>query len=420
MDRIFFDGLSSYGLQTGNFNTLNIFINDSLFVDCGTGVSNWYGAGSFIVSNSFFSRSRVADMSIGNTSYFTARHNTSVGSATFFLAGAIGANPAQITLQNNTILDPTNIPVQLGDQGPLMLIDNVIRMQHPDLPAIQGVDDTTVSHSLFTFGNTFSTNISPNTQLGNPFQGPVNSYDDTVVDPGTIPDATVPTNVYVAANLHRTIFEIAPNASGVSIQSTIALAVASGSKGGVIHFPTGSYHLTNTLRVPSGSDLQLIGDDSHSTVLLWDGTGVGPVLDVEADVVSVRSLRLNSGSGQLVDGIRMSVADQPTTQIIVDQAQLQGGNSYSVNFDGLEHADAELFSTYTQGSVTGVNIVGGPYRAAKVGAIGATNFYSGSLQSVANATSFNVTSGGKFMVQDNWHDGGERAPETLSCQVAAQ
>ena len=55
------------------------------------------------------------------------------------------------------------------------------------------------------------------------------------------------------------------------------------------------------------------------------------------------------------------VADQPNTQVIVDQAELQYNSTYGVNFDGLEHATAELFSTYTNGTNTGVKVTGGRF-----------------------------------------------------------
>ncbi len=413
IERVFFDHVATFGVQTGNANVLNIFINDSLFMGCGTGVSNYGGAGSFIVTNSFFSGSIASDMSVGNTSYFTARHNTSVGSGAFFYAGPIGANPAQITIQNNTILDPVGIPLQLGDQGPLMVIDNVVRMKNQSLPAIQGFFDNTVTKSLFTFGNTFTTNIAPRSDGAPAFQGTIRSYDDAIVDPSQIADVAIPANVYVPPNLHRPIFDVPTNATGDAIQAQINAAAKGGSTNAVIHLPAGTYRLASTLTLPQGTELQLVGDDSDSTVLQWDGKTGGAALDLESDTVSVRDIRLNMGSGQVVDGIRIPVQDQPTTQVIVDQAQLQGGNAYSVNFDGVEHATTELFSAYTQGSATGVSVTGGPFRKSKLASLGVTNFYTGSLQSEGSATSFSVSLGGKFMVQDNWHDGGATSPRNF-------
>ena len=427
IERVFFDNLPVFGVQVGNFNVLNIFITDCLFLNNGTGVTNVPLAGSFIVSNSFFSHSIVADMSIGNTVYFTSRHNTSVGSNAFFVSGGIGANPAQITIQNNTVLDPVVIPFQLGNQGPLMLIDNVVRTRNPDLPAISAVADDTVSRSVFSFGNTYTTGLPPISGRNLPLDGVYTSYDDSIADVSSIPDVKIPSNVYVPPNRNRQIFEVAVNASDLDIQKQINLAVSSGTPSPVIHIPWGTYRIASTITVPAGSDLQIIGDDSHATALWWQGAANGPVLKVNSSTVAMRGFRVVQDAGPTVDGIRISVLDQPSTQVIVDQAQLQFGNAVSVRFEGIEHATAELHSTYVLGTVTGVDAIGGTFRAAHVGALGVTNYYSGSAQSTGNSTSFNVSLGGKLLIQDNWHDYGATSPRnfilsgsgTLTEQVGA-
>ena len=116
VERVFFKDLANGCILVKGFNTLNIFINDSLFSHCGTGVTDLLedGSGSYIVSNSYFDHSQVADMSIGNTGIFTGRHNLSVGSRQFFLAGEVYNNSSMVTLQNNTVLDPSDntIPIR--------------------------------------------------------------------------------------------------------------------------------------------------------------------------------------------------------------------------------------------------------------------------------------------------------------------
>jgi hypothetical protein len=115
----------------------------------------------------------------------------------------------------------------------------------------------------------------------------------------------------------------------------------------------------------------------------------------------------------LVDGIGVPIKDQPTTQVIIDGAELQRNNQMSVNIDGVEHADIEVQSGYTLGAVTGVNLVGGPFRSTKQGAVGKTNMYTGSMQSEGNGTSFNVSAGAQFLVQHNWHDNGATSPRNF-------
>ena len=49
----------------------------------------------------------------------------------------------------------------------------------------------------------------------------------------------------------------------------------------------------------------------------------------------------------------------------------------------------------------------------KEGTLGITNHYTGSLQSEGSGTSFDVSEGGKYMVQDNWHDYGETSAQNF-------
>jgi hypothetical protein len=409
IERVFFDHIATYGVSLESFNTLNIFISDSIFLECSVGVSNEAGAGDFIVSNSFFTHSQVADMSIGNTGYFTARHNTSVSSRAFFYSAPMGANTAMITLQNNTILDPETTPFYLGNLGPLMLIDNTVRMQQSDVPNILVYNDPTALKDVFSFGNTYTPNAGPQTDGGLSFSGRIDSYDDLTVPVAEIPDVVVPSNVYVPPNLHRKVYEVAAF-NGTAIQNAIDLAVAGDSEKPVVHLQAGQYSTTQTISVPTGSSIQLVGDDAHGSQIEWVGTSSGPAVAINSSNTTVRNLMVSISSPGSADGIQVSVADQPSSQVIVDEAELQSGNAYSVNFDGIEHLNAGLYDTYTAGSITGVNTMGGPFRKAKMGTIGMTNFYSGSLQSEGNATSFGVSSYGKFMVQDNWHDNGETSP----------
>ena len=339
VNRVFFESITVAGVSLGNFNALNIFINDSLFTDCGAGVTNTLGAGGFIVSNSFFLRSVVGDMTIGNTGFFTARHNTSVSSQAFFIAGMIGANPAQITLQNNTVLSPRTSPVQLGNQGPLMLIDNIFRMEATNQPTISAFYDSSVQKSLFTLGNTYTSALPP--MSGNdPFQGEIYSVDDLVVSPSSIPDAAVPTNVYVPPNNQRQIFEVSSAGTGSEIQSQIDAAYNSGVANAVIHIPAGVHHIGSTLELPKSASITLMGDDSRLSVLLWDGVAGGSVINIPNADATIKNLRIDLGRGGRTDGIRVNVQDQPTSQVLVDQALLQGGNDISVDFDGLEHSTA--------------------------------------------------------------------------------
>ena len=414
IERVFFDHLATAGLAVGNYNTLNIFVNDSLFESCGTGLTDAFlnGSGSFIVSNSYFHNSQVADMSIANTGLFTARHNTSVGAKTFFLAYEIYDNNSTITLQNNTVLDPLTTPFQFGNLGPFMLIDNVVRLQDKTIPMIEASwTAETALKDVFSMGNVYTANGGDGT--GDlPFQGRISSYDDSVVPLDTIADVTIPTNVYIPPNFHRPIFEVGAK-TGTAVQTAINLAVSANTQRPVVHLPKGNYAVTSSISLPAGSDVQLVGDDTWSSALVWNGASLGPVLAISTSNVSVRNLHITGAGQGKNDGILLKLADEPNMQVIVDQAALESNNAFGVNFDGMEHATNELFSTYANGSVTSVRVAGGPFRSAKEGTLGITNYYTGSIQSEGTGTSFDVSAGGKFMVQDDWHDYDATSPENF-------
>ena len=116
---------SKAGVSIQNFNSLDWWMWYCLFEDCRVGATNSYGAGNFHVYKSVFRRSAEADITIGNTGYFSFRHNTSVGSKAFFVAAGIGG--AQLTFQDNQIIDTADTQaIRVGNLGPVFLLDNTI------------------------------------------------------------------------------------------------------------------------------------------------------------------------------------------------------------------------------------------------------------------------------------------------------
>ena len=118
---------SRFGILLGNFNALDIWVRYSTFDDNAVGISNDPGAGGFHAYNNIFRRSTVADISIQNTTVFSFRGNYSIDSKVFINASGTN-NPASMTLQRNTILDTKNgHSINIGNQGPVLTYDNVIR-----------------------------------------------------------------------------------------------------------------------------------------------------------------------------------------------------------------------------------------------------------------------------------------------------
>lgn len=408
IERVFFDHNTIDGVLLTSFNDINVFVSDSLFSYCGTGVSNSPGAGSFYVSNSFFDHSATADMQIANTGNFSARHNTSVDSGgSFFAAGVIGKNNAEITLQGNTVIDPVGTAVSIGDTGPLMLIDNVFRTQNVAGPVVTGFDNSTTPPAAFSFGNIYTAS-QPLAQ----YYGPVLSYDDSTVDASSIPTPAIPDQVYIPESQGRRVFEVT-GGDDVAIQAAIDAAARSGAVKPIVHLPLGTYLINETLTLPANSDIQLVGDEVNATHLFWSGSGgTAPMLSIPSALATVSNLTLQAVNVQAPrDGLLMQIPDQPDTRIVGDQLLLQGGNGTSVLSDGVEHATLDFSSLYTAGNVAGIAVSGGPFRNSGEATLGRVDYLSGSIQADDDqGVSMSVGQNGRLLVQDNWHDGGQTGP----------
>src|SRR5262249_22215251 len=138
---------------------LDYWIWDSEFVNNARGVTNEFGAGNFMVYRSLFRNSRIADLSISNTQYFSFRGNTSIGSRQFFHAKNAGQNAAPTTIQENRIIDTINpTALEVENVGPLILIDNQIRSAAgANTPAVR-LFTSSEGGDLISIGNTFTVN----------------------------------------------------------------------------------------------------------------------------------------------------------------------------------------------------------------------------------------------------------------------
>ena len=114
------------GVCTNGFNSMDIWVWDSLFEDCGYGLYN--AAGNFHAYHNLFYRSKIMDIGINNLMVFGIVNNTSINSKCFldWRSQMTWGTPASIT--GNRILDPTDeIAMHLGNGGPYLVMDNVFK-----------------------------------------------------------------------------------------------------------------------------------------------------------------------------------------------------------------------------------------------------------------------------------------------------
>ena len=219
-----------------------------------------------------------------------------------------------MTIQGNTILDPASgMPISIGNEGPVFLIDNVIR-------SLATVTTGPVVHvanwnpsDLFSIGNTFT--------VTNPFyvNGRGHSLDDQTVSRSSI-NATAPTLPGTLPNYHRQVFEVPPGSSAATIQQIINTAAAQNGSRPVVHLPPSSLSVNTTIVIPANTDLQIVGDGGASMVA-WTGSGAGPVFRLAGpSKATLRDFAVN-GVG-MADGIVVENADQPGSRVFMEQPYL--------------------------------------------------------------------------------------------------
>ncbi len=372
------------GVSLQNFNSLDWFVWDSTFEDCGVGVTNIHGAGHFHVYRSRFVRSREADLFIGHTEYFSIRHCWSQNSQAFLRTWTNYAS-AQITLQSNTVLEPVGSAIRLANLGPLLLFDNVIRSG-----AAAAISSHHAHAEVFAAGNRFSAS-APVTGLS-----PLPGFENlTGVEPviATRPPALAITPPAFAG----VAMDIAPGDSAHAIQAAINHGALLAPQPVLIHLPPGVYNLPQSLRFPPGANLHFVGDGGKS-VLKYSGTNFGSALAVEGPTrLTLRDVGIHGGYTN--ECLRIRGCDQAGARIFMDQVDVRHATATGLHADGLSNALLEAEAFYHSFSALGVLVTG---RGAGAPPSSALNLIGGAA--IHNARSYEVRSGGRLLVQDMWYE----------------
>lgn len=372
------------GVSLGNFNALDIWVRDCLFQDCGYGVTNTFGAGNFKVYHSHFQRSVKSDMAITNTGEFSIRSNTSVGSAQFFNA-TFTRNPACITIEHNTVLDPLNTTaVSVSNQGPVIFIANTIRSQIGASGAV-----VRLGTDSYCIDNTFSVDQALVAGSGSIIQ---NTHVASLAELSKLKPVQLSS---AEPNLKRKIFEVPVGATAAVIQSIIDRAAKLKGNKPVVHFPFGNYPLNTTLTIPAGSDMQLVGDgfgDQRGSTLSWAGPANGAMIHIAGPSgVTLKDLTLRGGTS--TTNLLLTTADQQGALVFLQGFQQIGGQT-GLLANRLDHAQIFGQDVGFSGLKIAINIAGGQSR---------TIVYSGAESN--NVVSHQVTDGGSLMIQDTWYEG---------------
>ncbi|MEI7721149.1 MAG: hypothetical protein WCJ23_04145, partial [Verrucomicrobiota bacterium] len=310
------------GISLGSFNALDWWVWDSEFVNCARGITNEFsagnavGAGNFMVYRSVFKGSTIADVTIGNTQWFSFHNNLSVGSRRFLQASDAGKNGAQLIVQNNKIIDTTEpVSISVGNMGPLILIDNQIKSLNKTIGPVVAMDGTASGRDVVSIGNSYS--VASPIYLREPKKDRLLTLADKIVDKKAI-SYEAPESISEAKNYKRKIFEVPIGASAKMIQAVLNIAAASEFDNPIIHLPAGSYQLDRTIIIPARTRLQLVGDGA-ATFLSWNGAINQPMLSLSGpSYASLRDLQFRSGVTKSIAAIQIDNADQIGGRILLD------------------------------------------------------------------------------------------------------
>jgi len=396
---------SGAGLRTNNFNSMDIWVWYCRFEDCGYGLFN--EAGNFHTYECVFIRSKNMDIGSANLMTFSFVNNFSIGSRCFmdWAGGHVWGSPTSIT--GNRIIEPTgDFAIRLGNGGPYLLADNVIKSK----PGTTGPVVHMTWGDQRLVGNTYT--------FPNPVKeaGRFRQIDENVMDASSVssePPILPPT----PPNHHRKVIEVAAGADAVAIQAAISEASQLRGRRPVVHLPMGTYEIERTLVIPAGADLQLVGDGGAetATVLRWIGKTGGPVLKLEGPSrATLRDMCINSGTA---NGILVEHCDQPGGRIFVDQLNVPGANPAAKSragllVNGVEQSDVLL--RCLQGgsnSEKWVKVIGGPNLKALRPTKGQVCIYAGATGSTD--AQYAITNGGRLVVRSVYHEISGDAPQGI-------
>ena len=403
VERVHFDHNVAAGISQEDPDALNFWVRDSVFTNCGTGVTNALasgaGDGAFQVMSSVFSGSMVADMSIGNTGDFSIRHNISINSKAFFTA-TNSNNPANVIIQANTIAYPGTTPIQISNLGPLTLLDNTFIGMDDTVPLVAAGSE--VPLTILSAGNSFTANRPFAGHLGQ-----VISIDEAATTGSAVQLPPVPSSVYIPPAMQAPVFDVVSGSRAAQIQNVINTA-SSVSGLAIVHFPRGYFNIDQTLVIPAASNIVMAGDGPMISFLDPTQGSSGSILNVLSPTFELTNIYLGQTSGgATASGIQVQIPDRPENQVICDQCNIKG-NLNAMLSDGMDQVDIESLSGQFGAAAPdqegpAVEVVGGPLHAAGGAAFGRVDLFDSS------SDPYNVDDGGELMIQDGFHDSGQKS-----------
>jgi hypothetical protein len=139
--------------------------------------------------------------------------------------------------------------------------------------------------------------------------------------------------------------------------------------------------------------------------LIWAGPDAGPVLRLAGPSrATLRDFEVNGA--KRADGIVVEKCDQPGGRVYLEQLNVDAAQRVGFMVDGVELANVESRNMNHGGCDLGVRVRGGARLSTGRSAPGRVAIFAGSSSN--NRLSYDVTEGGRLLVQDIWYESGSR------------
>lgn len=407
--RCIFEECTGAGIKIRGFNALDYWIWDCQFLRCKSGIDNAHG--NYHVYRSYFNGSTGPDLMNQHGYYTSARGCFSENSYAFSVDDASSCNPFKRTFQNNTVAGLKWNGIIYYHTGKVSLWHNTflkVERNDVDYTLRAGTWCPNTIYEVMSIKNKYETK--------EPFhndRGPVTKFSSGDVYGPVNLSAAAAAAVFkktmdpVPAQVKRKVFEVPAGADSKTLQSIINQAAALKGQRPIIHFGVGTWRLSQTLVIPKGSDMQLIGDGLlyASTINKASGTDFSkrPLLLVEGpSYITIKDLQLGVESDKTISAaIVFKNVDQAASEAHLDQIYSTSDTSLvSENQDYLYIEKNNSF--FTNGNI----IKGGPLTGQGKGT--ARVFcYGGQFSRLS------VTNGATFVAKDCWWEGHDRYPLDL-------
>ena len=225
-----------------------------------------------------------------------------------------------------------------------MLVDNQIRSAPGAAgPAVRFNPLTGLGTDFTSLGNQFT--------VSNPIEVGGSglrrwSIDDTIVNSSSI-SSTVPALPPTPARLSTNIFEVPAGSNGAAIQSAINSAAALAGKHPVVHLPKGNYSIGQTITVPAGLDVVIVGDGPR-TSLNWTAGTSGSVFTLKGPSVA-QVVDIGFHGSRLAEDVTIENADQPGATVSVLAPYVQENTTNEVFADRLAYTKTNFLGRTSTG-----------------------------------------------------------------------